>query len=96
MVLSGTYEYKTEFARKHFQQGREEGLEQGRREGREEGREEGRHEGLRQALARVLEARAILDEAARARIAEESGRETLELWLARAATASTSEDVFGP
>ena len=51
-----SYEYRSEFARKYYGQGREEGREAGREEGREAGRAEGRQEvlvGLR-AAARTL------------------------------------------
>jgi hypothetical protein len=84
MVLkSGKYEYQSGFARKYVAQGREEGRESGLQEVREEGRQEG----LRAAVLEVLEARGLLTEDARTRVAAESEALVLEAWLRRAADA---------
>jgi hypothetical protein len=47
------YQYRSEFARKYYNQGREEGIEKGR----EEGIEKGREEGLRAAVLRLARGR---------------------------------------
>ena len=68
--------------------------EKGRQEGRQEGREEGRYDGERAALAIVLKARfgdLTLDTTAKL---EAVIPETLERWLAAAATARTLEEAL--
>jgi hypothetical protein len=80
VMLKGTYEYQSDFARKYVAQGMEEGRklgleegreegrkagrEEGREEGREQGREQGREEGEREALFEVLSARGLTVDAA--------------------------------
>ena len=64
-------------------------------EGREEGREEGRALGKREALESVLAARGIdLSKTALERISECVDAEILGRWVARAAKATTEDDIF--
>ena len=73
------HEYRSEFARRYYSQGREagreEGREAGREEGREAGREEGREAGLRAAVHTLLAGKVELitadDEAALAALHDE-------------------------
>ncbi|WP_224247477.1 RpnC/YadD family protein [Hyalangium gracile] len=84
---SGTYQYQSEFARKYVAQGLQEGLLKGR--------EEGRHEGEQVALLEVLDARGIeVDDASRAQILACTEQEQLKLWLRKAVTAESVQDLF--
>lgn len=110
LMESGKYEYRSEFARKYFAQGRENGREEGHQRGREaglrDGREEGREEGREQALdevradlrADILQAmsgRAIaVDPASRARLEAETDLRVLRKWLLRAVTARTFAELL--
>lgn len=79
MTLTGTYEYKTEFARTHFSRGKAEGEVRGEAK----------------ALLRVLARRGIdLPVRDRERITRCGDLEQLETWLDRAATATSIEDVL--
>jgi hypothetical protein len=51
----GKYEYKSDFARRYFGEGREKGRKEGIREGIREGRKEGRHEGQLETMRAVLQ-----------------------------------------
>lgn len=95
MMRSGRYEYRSDFARKYFQEGRDEGRDEGRKEGRDEGRDEGRVEALRGVVLKQLRLkfrrlpRAIAQRVASAPAAE------LERWSERVLFASTLDEVFG-
>jgi hypothetical protein len=52
-----SYQYKSDFARKYYGQGRDEGLQKGREEGLQEGLQEGREEGLRTAMLALARAK---------------------------------------
>jgi hypothetical protein len=95
LMRTGKYEYQSDFAKKYFARGEEKGREQGREEGREQGREEGRAAGEARALLLVLRSRGIevSAEAAR-RIEEERDDARFEVWIRRAATATSLDDVF--
>jgi hypothetical protein len=98
-MQSGKYEYRSEFAKRYFEQGRVEGEAKGRAEGevkgRAEGRTEGRTEGEARAVLAVLGARGIaVDEELRQRVLRTNDLGRLERWLERAARASSAEDVF--
>ena len=97
------YEYKSEFARKYVAQGREEGRAEGETKGRAEGETKGRAEGETKgrteakadALITVLRARGLgPTEADAARIRRMQDVTTLDVWIARAATAARVEDVL--
>jgi hypothetical protein len=93
VMQSGTYEYQSEFARKYVAQGREEG----RQEGREEGREEGRHEGEQAALFEVLDARGLqVDAGTRQRILACKDLSQLKLWLRKAVSVESAQQLFEP
>jgi hypothetical protein len=93
LMQRGTYEYQSEFARKYVAQGREEG----RQEGREEGRQEGRHEGERAALFEVLDARGLeVDAGTRQQILACTDLSQLKVWLRRAVTAESTQELFAP
>jgi hypothetical protein len=78
-----------------LEKGREEGLEKGLEKGREEGREEGRAVGEARALLLVLRSRAVdVPPEATRRIEEERDGARLEVWIRRAATAASIDDVF--
>jgi hypothetical protein len=88
LMQRGTYEYQSDFARKYVAQGRE--------EGRQEGLREGRHEGERAALFEVLDARGLqVDDAARQQILACMDLEQLKVWLRKAVTAESVQELFG-
>jgi len=75
-------------------------LDEVRTEGRDEGREEGREEGrtaLRNGIVNLLEGRGLeLSDANRTSLADCRELDVLQLWLTRAATAATPDEVFAP
>ena len=78
-MSTGTYEYKSDFARRYYGQGRE----------------EGRAEGEAKALLGFLGARGIVvPDDARERIMRCTDLDQLETWVRRAVTVSTVEDLF--
>lgn len=84
MMETGTYEYQSDFARKYVA------------EGREEGREEGRAEGETRALLAVLAARGVeMSDDARERITNCTDIEQIEAWIRLAATADSTDVLFG-
>lgn len=83
-VGTHTYEYQSEFVRRYIFQGRA------------EGRVAGLAEGEAKAVIMVLDARGVdVPEAARTRITECTDPEQLDLWVHRAATADSADDLFG-
>lgn len=83
IMSSATWPVYSPFAREHY----------GR--GKDEGRAEGRAEGEAQAVLRVLAARRIeVPEDARARIRECTDQRQLDVWLDRAAVATSITDLF--
>uniref|UniRef100_A0AAU3GV12 DUF4351 domain-containing protein n=1 Tax=Streptomyces sp. NBC_01401 TaxID=2903854 RepID=A0AAU3GV12_9ACTN len=62
---------------------------------RAEGKAEGRAEGRAEAVVTVLEQRGIaVGDTVRSRVLDCTDVETLDLWLSRALTATTAEDLF--
>ena len=91
MMEGQRYQPKSRLIRSFIERGRVEGRE----EGRVEGREEGRVEGARAAIRTLLDARGIsLRPADETRLSNCSDGALLGRWVARAATAATSADVF--
>jgi hypothetical protein len=87
LMKSGTYEPQFPLFR--------EWLAQGRAEGRQEGRLEGLHEGEQTALLEVLDARGIeVDVAARRQIQACTDLSQLKVWLRKAATAESVQELF--
>jgi len=85
LMRSGTYEYQSEFARRYVAQGRAEGLQEGLQRGEVE------------ALFEVLDARGIaVDEAAREQIMACTELAQLKLWLRKAVTARSVQELFDP
>jgi hypothetical protein len=79
MALSGTWEYKSDFARKYFAQGKA----------------EGEAEGEAKAIFAVLSARGIPVPAdARERIENCTDLEQLDVWVRRAATVDSIKELF--
>lgn len=77
---TGTYEYQSDFARKYVA----------------EGREEGRAEGETRALLAVLAARGVeVSDDARERITNCTDIEQIEAWIRLAATADSTDALFG-
>jgi flagellar biosynthesis/type III secretory pathway protein FliH len=90
-VQTRKYEYKSDFARTYFAQGRAEGEAAGEAKGRVEGEAKGRAE----ALLAVLTARGMaLDTSTRERIVSCTDSEQLQRWIMRAATASSLQEVL--
>lgn len=78
-LMTTTYEYQSDFARKYVSQGRA----------------EGRAEGEAAALLTVLAARGVdVPDEARARITACTELDQLETWIRRAATADSVADLF--
>jgi hypothetical protein len=87
LMRTGKYEYESDFAKKYFARGEE--------KGREDGRGEGRAAGEARALLLVLRSRGIEVSAAEARrIEAERDDARFEVWIRRALTATTMDDVF--
>jgi hypothetical protein len=88
LMRTGKYdEYQSDFAKKYFARGEA--------KGREPGREEGRAAGEARALLLVLRSRGIdVPDAAARRIEDERDDGRFEMWIRRAATATTIDDVF--
>lgn len=87
----------TKIAEARWAQGRAAGVAEGKVAGVAEGKVAGKVAGLVAAVMAVLTARGLLiSTAVRARIEEEKDLETLNQWVARAATAPSAEDVIGP
>jgi predicted transposase YdaD len=73
-----------------------EGKREGLVEGKREGLVEGKREGLAEALLRILTMRGVsLNPADRVRIAAEQDLDRIDLWLVRAATCTTTAELFG-
>ena len=96
MVLAGKYELQSDFAKKHFAQGRAEGEAKGRAEGEAKGRTEGRTEGEARLLIRMLDRKegVELTDALRQRILECTDIDLIERWFDRALTATSIDDIF--
>ena len=99
LMTAGTYEYKSDFARRYYHQGqtegRAEGLTEGLTAGRTEGLTEGRAEGEVRALLAILNARGIpVPDDVHARIATCTDLDHLDTWVRRASTATTIQDLF--
>ena len=78
--MATTYQYKSEFARKHVNQGRV----------------EGRVEGRAEAVIEILDARRVkMSDDDRTRITACQDIEQLTTWIRRAATADSVDDLFG-
>jgi hypothetical protein len=83
LMAGGSYEFQSEFAKKH------------QAKGRAEGRTEGRAEGQAEALLAVLDARGLrISDEARARILACTDTEQLADWLRKAATATSIDQVI--
>ena len=86
LMVSGKYEYQSDFARRY--------VAQGKAEGREEGMAEGRVEGRAHSLLAVLAARGLeVPEDVRARIVACPDVARLDTWLARAVSAVSAAEV---
>ncbi|MGI9000422.1 MAG: hypothetical protein ACR2GH_02020 [Pseudonocardia sp.] len=95
LMATGTYEYRSDFARRYFFEGRAEGEAAGRAEGEAAGKEEGKAEGEARAVLAVLDARGIdVPSDTRTRIAECLDLDQLDTWVRRAVTAETVHDLF--
>ncbi|MFL5344244.1 MAG: hypothetical protein ACJ8AT_05595 [Hyalangium sp.] len=79
LMQRGTYEYQSNFARKYVAQGRE----------------EGRQEGEQEALLEVLDARGLeVDAASRQRILACKDLAQLKIWLRKAVTTDSVQELF--
>ena len=89
-VMMKGYEYQSDFAKKYVAQGRAEGRTEGLNEGLNEGLTRGRIEEAARNLLTVLRVRGLaVSDAARERILSQNDPERLELWLEKAAVASS-------
>jgi len=83
LMTTRTYEYQSDFARRH------------RSQGRAEGEAEGRAEAKVMAVLAVLDTRGIeVPDDARARITQCSDLHQLDTWVRRAVTADSVQDLF--
>ncbi|WP_224246316.1 hypothetical protein [Hyalangium gracile] len=86
LMQSGKYEFQSEFMRNFHARLRSE---------REEGLQEGREKGEQAALLEVLDARGLqVDAASHQRIAECKDLAQLKIWLRRAVTAESVQELF--
>ena len=90
------YTYQTDFARKHFGEGRRVGVEEGRTEGREEGRRVGDAEGRRALLLEQLEARFGKLPVEAVTLVEQAPPEVISAWGRRVLTVDRLSAVFVP
>ena len=83
LMMSGHYDFQSDFARTY------------QAKGREEGREEGRAEGRAEALLAVFEARRLhVSNEARDRILACTDSEQLDVWIRRAVSVATVDELF--
>jgi hypothetical protein len=83
MMASGTYPYKSDFARRHFARGEA------------EGEAKGEARGEAKAILRVLSARGLcVPDEVRDRVTGCTDIARLERWLDRAVVAETADDIF--
>jgi hypothetical protein len=86
-----------EFAAARWAEGKAEGKAEGEAAGKIAGKAEGKAEGKLEAIFAVLAARGIVVSAdARARIEACQDVSTLDLWIGRAVTAASAEDLVAP
>jgi hypothetical protein len=91
LMLSGKYEYQSDFAKKYIAQGRTEGKAEGKAEGEAKGEAKGKAEGV----LTVLEARGLsIPDEVRQRVAASSDLAELERWLRRAAVVGSAREIF--
>lgn len=94
-MQSGSYQYQSEFVRKLVGHGLEKGLKKGLKQGLRQGQQEGRLEGEHRALFKVLKARGLtVDETTRQRILACTELAQLELWLGKAVTVQSVQELF--
>ena len=87
LMGNGTYEFQSDFAKKHRAAGKE--------EGRAAGKEEGRAAGEATAVLTVLEARGInVADEQQARILACTELEVLDRWIRKAVTITSADDLF--
>jgi Arc/MetJ-type ribon-helix-helix transcriptional regulator len=83
LVTAGTYEYRSDLVRRYVD------------EGRTQGRAEGQAKGEAKAVLTFLDARGIdIPDAARNRITACTDIDQLDVWVRRAATAESIDDLF--
>lgn len=88
LMATGTYEYRSDFARRYFFEGKA--------EGKSEGKTEGKTEEAAAAVLSVLDARGIdVPADVCTRITDCADLDVLTTWLRRAATADSAEYLFG-
>ncbi|WP_067467751.1 hypothetical protein [Nocardia amamiensis] len=79
LMTTGTYEYKSEFARRYYSRGKA----------------EGRAEGEAAALLRILRTRGFtMSEAIASRIAECTDLDQINIWIDRAVTADSLDEIL--
>jgi hypothetical protein len=94
-MQSGSYQYQSELVRKLVGHGLEKGLEKGLKKGLQQGEQKGRLEGEHRALIKVLKARGLtVDDTARRRILACTELAQLELWLGKAVTVQSVQELF--
>ena len=87
LMATGTYEFQSEFAKKH--------QAKGRAEGRAEGEAKGRAEGEAKALLAVLEARGLrISDEVRRRVLACTDAAQLEDWIRKAVTVASVDELF--
>jgi len=87
LMAGGTYEFQSEFAKKHQAKGRAEGVAEGRAEGVAEGRAE--------ALLAVLQARGLrVSDEVRARVFACTDVAQLDAWVRKAVTVTSVDELF--
>ncbi len=90
-MLPKGYELQSEFARKHFAEGKAEGIA----EGKAEGIAEGKAEGIAEGVLVVLEARKVpVSEQERQQILECTDPELLRRWLRKVAIVQSVAELF--
>ena len=87
-------EYRSELFRGIFKKGQEEGKAEGEAKGKAEGEAKGKAEGKAEGILAVLAARGIpVSDTIRGRILSCTDIDTLDVWIRRAAVASTAAAV---
>jgi hypothetical protein len=97
LMKSGSYVYQTEFVGQWIAKGRQEGMQEGRKEGLQEGLQKGLHDGELTALFEVLDARGLqVDDSTRQRLQACTDLAQLKLWVRKAVTVESVEELFTP
>nr|MDT0665135.1 hypothetical protein [Micromonospora sp. DSM 115978] len=97
LIVIKDYVFQSDFARRHIAEGEARAKAEGEARGKAEGEARGKAEGEARAVLAVLEARGVdVPDGVRQDIASCTDLNQLDVWIRRAGTATTIEDLLGP